>query len=76
MILSRQFFTVPFDLATVAERDVVLWRDPNGKVHLSTHECRMFCMIGRDGRVKRIPLRPEYKRLRLRPFLIVREIGS
>ncbi|MBF0602929.1 MAG: hypothetical protein HQL07_04455 [Nitrospirae bacterium] len=70
--LRMQFSVTDFFLAGVRDRDVVLWLDPNGKVHLSIYSQSRFTIIGKDGAEKTIHLRARWQRTALRPAYIVR----
>ena len=71
--LRARFFVAEFRPADLQEKDVVLWLDPNGRVHLSVFRNWLFHIIGRDGHEKAIPLTITPQRLTLRPAFIVRE---
>ncbi|MBF0139789.1 MAG: hypothetical protein HQL74_05865 [Magnetococcales bacterium] len=71
--LRMQFFVAEFFPAGLRDRDVVLWLDPNGKVHLSVYGGSRFTIIGKDGDQKIIHLRARWQRTGLRPAYIVRE---
>ncbi|MBF0153265.1 MAG: hypothetical protein HQL64_05945 [Magnetococcales bacterium] len=71
--LRARFFVSFFRPAELQDHDVVLWQDPNGRVHLSVYQGFMFHIIDRNGLEKTIPLTLGERRFRLRPTHIVRE---
>lgn len=71
--LRARFFVAEFRPAGLREKDVVLWRDPNGRLHLSVFRENLFHIIGRDGQVRHLPLTISSRQAPMRPVCIVRE---